>query len=180
MGVEIVRVKSVGFFELVREHLEGLEDGHDKGQYVQFLREGMLTSPESFFLLAGIEEGGEIVGFTILTVPPGQKFTWLMHAWADPKKCPKETIQDVWKRNLAWTKALGRIEIRTETKRGSAFERLYGFEEHAVILKLSVLEKETEAENGRRIESETNEHLNDGTTETSEPRGGSTDSSGTN
>jgi hypothetical protein len=103
-----------------------VDSEHDRALLDQQIEHAMIHQPESVLVIQATRDN-TLVGFLIAqnTGP----FVWLAQAWSRPGN-EYQVADEMWSRLLVWSAALGKSEIRAETKRSinPLYER-FGFVE---------------------------------------------------
>ena len=134
--MRISRVQNIEGIDLLAEHLL-VEDGVSRESTVELLKQLMQFDPESCCILAAHEEG-QIKAFIISAAEPKKSHVFLYQAWAD-ESVPRQVRDKMFIRTCLWADAIGRTEIRTETKRNEeSIQRRWGFEHFSTIMSFQI------------------------------------------
>jgi len=108
----------------------------DRALMLLQIQESMRNQPESVFVIQAVDSQHQLVGF-LIAQNVGQ-YVWLAQAWSRSGNSFK-VADAMWSRLLVWTAALGKTEIRAETRRSvpALFER-FGFVELSRTITRSV------------------------------------------
>lgn len=110
-----------------------VEDEKQRRQLVTQLTKALLEAPESV-LVVQARKAGELVGFVITQLLA--ECSYVVQAWATGSW---KIADAMWAHVQMWSVALGRNEIRAETKRdNAALFRRFGFEYHSTNVRATL------------------------------------------
>ncbi len=113
-----------------------LEEDQSAGEFLQVIQGVMTTTPEKIQVLRASRDG-ETIAFAI-SFDLARPHVWIAQFWS-AKETSTKVSDELFLRILNWAIALGKEEIRAETKRSvEAFYRRVGFTQHAVTVKLEL------------------------------------------
>ncbi len=140
MSVRIGRIREVDSprIDEMLEHVVHEED-QKPAAFIQMVKASLEKAPSGILVLGALKDD-ELVGFAV-AFDISRPHIWISQFWAKTG-LSKKVADAMFDRIYEWTQALGKVEIRAESTRSAAvMYRRIGFEQHAVVLKLSVEEE---------------------------------------
>ena len=115
--MEIFRVRNDEFFDLIEDVVENEFFTESTGMdYKEAIRESFKINPESFFILAAMDEEDEqIVAFSISSIPAQARNGFIEYLYYLPDYA--NTGQKMFDLTREWMKRKGRNRIQTTTDR---------------------------------------------------------------
>lgn len=137
--MKIVRTFDPSIIDELEDWILGDDGQLDREIYLQLLRQG-IQDKENFFFVLGFD-GGEVKAMMIASAPPNANTAWLYEAHIEPgyTKLGKQ----LWSRISSWASDLGRVSIRSQTKRNTeALLRSWSFKTIATVVERPVDQNE--------------------------------------
>lgn len=123
--ITITRVSDPNDLALMIPHFV-VETEDQRRQVTQQIVKALLESPDRLFVVQA-KRDEELIGF--LVAQNIGSCVYVAQAWSNPSN-GWPVADAMWERTVLWTVAIGKPEIRAETKRESeALYRRFGFEE---------------------------------------------------
>lgn len=169
MAIQIVRQTSVDRVYEMMEHF-ALDEQEQRELLVAQIRQALTFKPESVLVIQALRED-EVIGFIICDLALGQPYIWLSQAWSHPRNTYR-VADEMWKRVQQWMVALGKYEVRAETKRQlNVLQRRFGFEPVSTTIACDI-RKELNVKPVQQTEEQKPERVKPGATGTVGSTGG--------
>lgn len=162
--MKIIRLTNPEGLDYITPHVPESE-ARTPEEFIDLFRRVMVERPEDCFVSLAFDVLGagtddeqvDVKAFLIASVHASGNYVFIWHAWRKPEEEDKSLSDKLFYRLVVWTHSLGITRIKCETGReAAAFERRWGFETEAKILRYDIPDnfEETLVTNMRRSVSD--------------------------